>query len=156
MPAVALVLSDPVSDLALGEAGVGLLLASVGVGHLRRVYHPFRHAVARYWALTPPSVSVASSCQLLLAPRQLGVVLLQLLTHVGHGGVAYLHRVPVDLCLSSCPIGKHESRRFKNFWPMLVDIDCEKGGLNHVTFLVLVLRVRGGVAGGVSLKVSWW
>ena len=96
MSAVALVLGDPVSDLALGEAGVGLLLASVGVGHLRRVHHPFRHAVARYWALTPPSVSVASSCQLLLAPRQLGVVLLQLLTHVGHCGVAYLHRVPVD------------------------------------------------------------
>ena len=44
MPAVALVLSDPVSDLALGEAGVGLLLASVGVGHLRRVHHPFRQA----------------------------------------------------------------------------------------------------------------
>ena len=80
MTAVALVLGDPVSDLALGEAGVGLLLASVGVGHLRRVHHPFRHAVARYWALAPPSVSVASSCQLLLAPRQLGVVLLQLLT----------------------------------------------------------------------------
>ena len=92
MPAVALVLSDPVSDLALGEAGVGLLLASVGVGHLRRVHHPFRHAVARYWALTPPSVSVASSCQLLLAPRQLGVVLLQLLTHVGHGGVTSTSR----------------------------------------------------------------
>ena len=56
MTAVALVLGDPVSDLAHSEAGVCLLLASVGVGHLRRVYHPFRHAVARYWALAPPSV----------------------------------------------------------------------------------------------------
>ena len=84
--AVALVLGDPVSDLALGEANVGLLLTSVGVGHLRRVHHPFCHPVARYWALAPPSMSLASSCQLLLTPRQLG---------------------------------KQESRRFTNFWPML-------------------------------------
>ena len=26
---------------------------------------------------------------------------------------------------------------------MLVEMDCENGGLNHVTFLDLVLRVRG-------------
>ena len=41
VPAVALVLGVPVSDVALCEANVGLLLTSVGVGHLRRVHHPF-------------------------------------------------------------------------------------------------------------------
>ena len=67
VPAVALVLGDPVPDLAVREPSVGFLLACGGVGHLRRVHHSLRQAVARYWALSPPSVAVAASCGLLLA-----------------------------------------------------------------------------------------
>ena len=67
VPAVALVLGDPVPDLAVREPSVGLLLACGGVGHLRRVHHSLRQAVARYWALSPASVAVAASCGLLLA-----------------------------------------------------------------------------------------
>ena len=45
---------------------------------------------------------------------------------------------------NSWPSGKQESIRSRNFLPMLVEMDWEKGGLNHVTFLDLVLRLAGG------------
>ena len=47
VPAVALVLGNPVPHCALCEARVGLLLSSAGVGDLGPVDHPPCHAVSR-------------------------------------------------------------------------------------------------------------
>ena len=41
-----------------------------------------------------------------------------------------------NLC-SSWSGGKQESTSCRNLAPMLVDMDCEEGGLNHVTLFFL-------------------
>ena len=56
VPAVALVLPNPVSDRAVREPSVGLLLPGGEVGDLSPVDHPLGHAVARHWALLASSV----------------------------------------------------------------------------------------------------
>ena len=97
MPAVAFVLGNPVPHGALGEAGVGLLLACGDVGDLCPVHHPLGHAVSGQWALSAPPVAVASSTWWpLVSPAHFCVVLAHLLRHVGHGGVRDLHSAPVD------------------------------------------------------------
>ena len=51
--------------------------------------------------------------------------------------------------LSSCSGGKQVSRRARNFCPMLVEMDWEKGGLNQVTFLPFLLELALGAAGSL-------
>ena len=50
---------------------------------------------------------------------------------------------------NSWPSGKQESVGSRNFLPTLVEIDWEYGGLNHVTFLDLDLRLAGGTVHNV-------
>ena len=45
-----------------------------------------------------------------------------------------------NLC-SSWPGGKQESTSCRNLAPMLVDIDFEKGGLNHVTLFFAITNI---------------
>ena len=61
VPAVALVLGDPVPHSALREARVSLLLTSVGVGDGGPVDHPLGHAVSWQWTLFASSVAIAPS-----------------------------------------------------------------------------------------------
>ena len=90
-------LADPVPNGAVGQPSVGLLQAGAEVGDLGAVNDPFRHAVAWQWALSPTSMAVAPSTGLhLLSSAHLGVVLVHLLRHVGHGGVGDLHSAPID------------------------------------------------------------
>ena len=49
--------ADPVSDGAVRQAGVGLLVASGEVGDLGAIDHPLGHAVA--WDRTLPASAVA-------------------------------------------------------------------------------------------------
>ena len=81
---------------AVGQPSLGFLLAAVEVGDLGTVDHSLCHAVAWQWAHVAASVAVAPSTELhLVTPAHLGVVLVDLLRHVGHGGVGDLHCVPV-------------------------------------------------------------
>ena len=54
-------LADPVSDGAVRQAGVGLLVASGEVGDLGAVDHPLGHAVAWHRALPASTVAIATS-----------------------------------------------------------------------------------------------
>ena len=88
LTAVSLVLADPVSDGAVRQAGVGLLVASGEVGDLGAVDHPLGHAIAWDRTLPASAVAIATSCVLVLvATVDLGVVLVQHLRHVWHCGV---------------------------------------------------------------------
>ena len=82
MTAVSLMLADPVSDGAVRQASVSLLVASGEVGDLGAVEHPPGHAVAWDRALPASAVAIATSCVLV----DLGVVLVQHLRHVWHCG----------------------------------------------------------------------
>ena len=81
-------LADPVSDGAIRQASVSLLVASGEVGDLGAVDHPPGHAVAWDRALPASAVAIATSCVLVVVVTvDLGVVLVQHLRHVWHCGV---------------------------------------------------------------------
>ena len=89
--------ADPVSDGAVRQAGVGLLVAGGEVGDLGPIDLPLGHAVARDRALSALAVAVATSCvAAVVATVDLGVVLVQHLCHVWHCGVGDFHIVAVD------------------------------------------------------------
>ena len=96
VPAISLVLGNPVPHGALREACVGLLLASGGVGDLRPIDYSLRHAVTWQWTLPASSVAIAPSTGLHTLRPHLVVVLVEGLAHVGHGRVGDLHGVAVD------------------------------------------------------------
>ena len=94
MTAVSLIPADPVSDGAVRQAGVGLLVASGKVGDLGAINHPLGHAVAWHRALPASTVAIATSCvAAVVATVDLGVVLVQHLCHVRHCGVGDFHIV---------------------------------------------------------------
>ena len=160
---VALVPGYPVPDGAVGNAGVRFLRAGGELGHLCTIDNALGHAVAGNGTLSPSSVAIAPTALLhLVATEHLVVVLLDGLGHVRHSGVADLHRVPVDhppylVVWSWFVAGGLESTSCKNLAPMLVEIDWENGGLNHVTLLDLVRRLALAVVAEVgSSQTSLW
>ena len=88
MAAVSLMPADPVSDGAVRQASVSLLVASGEVGDLGTIDHPLGHAVAWHRALSASAVAIATSSVLgVVATVDLDVVLVQHLRHVWHCGV---------------------------------------------------------------------
>ena len=80
--------ADPVSDGAVRQASVSLLVASGEVGDLGAINHPLGHAVAWHRALPASTVAIATSGVLdVVATVDLDVVLVQHLRHVWHCGV---------------------------------------------------------------------
>ena len=96
MAEVAFMLCNPVSDGAVGEAGVGLLAPGGEVGHLSPIDDALGHAVPWYGANSACSVAIAPTTFLHLATvDHLVVMLLDLLCHIRHGGVGNLHSIPI-------------------------------------------------------------
>ena len=80
--------ADPISDGAVRQASVGLLVAGGEVSDLGAIDHPLGHAVAWHRALPASTVAIATSGVLdVVATVDLDVVLVQHLRHVWHCGV---------------------------------------------------------------------